>query len=243
LPDAQEKAQASQASLRPSSITVMEARAAQTADISAVPQAGALSSSAALPRAVDRWRQTARVLAVAVALGAGLALVPPFAAEIARQTAIADAAAAYLDDAEAQLTRAISWTPQDAYLHQFLGEIYYRKALFRPQERRADLDAALGAFERSARLNPHEAGTFLLIGWTHLYLGEAQAAEEAFVKAKALDPNNPQVRYSLGTAYLWEKKLSQARTEMEFARRYLPNATEVLIALREIDRLEGARQP
>ena len=243
MPDAQEKAQASQASLRPSSITVMEARAAQTADISAVPQAGVLSSSAPLPRAVDRWRQAARVLAVAASLGAGLALVPPFAAEIARQTAIADAAAAYLDDAEAQLTRAISWTPQDAYLHQFLGEIYYRKALFRPQERRADLDAALGAFERSARLNPYEAGTFTLIGWTHLYLGEAGVAEEAFVKAKALDPNNPQVRYSLGTAYLWEKKLSQARTEMEFARRYLPNATEVLIALREIDRLEGARQP
>ena len=115
----------------------MEARAAQTADISAVPQAGVLSSSVPLPRAVDRWRQAARVLAVAASLGAGLALVPPFAAEIARQTAIADAAAAYLDDAEAQLVRAISWTPQDAYLHQFLGEIYYRKALFRPQQRKA----------------------------------------------------------------------------------------------------------
>src|SRR5438132_6818983 len=114
-----------------------QARAVQTADISAVPQAGVLSSSAALPRAVDRWRQAARVLAVVAALGAGLALVPPFAAELGRQAAIAAAAAAYLDDAEAQLMRAISWTPQDAYLHQFLGEIYYRTALFRPQQRNA----------------------------------------------------------------------------------------------------------
>src|SRR5207302_550947 len=141
-------------------MTVMEARAAQTADISGVPQAGALTPSAPLARAVDRWRQAARVLAVVAALGVGLALVPPFAAEIARQAAFADAAAAYLDDAEAQLIRAISWTPQDAYLHQFLGEIYYRKALFRPQERRADPDAARGACERSAQLNPHEARTF-----------------------------------------------------------------------------------
>src|SRR5437660_8217999 len=164
----------------------MEARAAQTADVSAIPQAGALSASVPLPRAAVRWRQAAAVLAIVAALGAGLALVPPFAAELARQAAVADADAAYLDDAEAQLMRAISWTPQDAYLQQFLGEIYYRKALFRPQQRRAYLAAALGAFERSARLNPYEAGTFTLIGWTHLYLGEARAAEEAFVKAKAL---------------------------------------------------------
>ena len=139
--------------------------------------------------------------------------------------------------------RAISWTPQDAYLHQFLGEIYYREALFRPQQRRVYLDKALVAFGRSARLNPYEAKTFTLSGWALLYGGDAPAAEASFMKAKKLDPNNPYVRYSLGTAYLWQKKLSQARAEMEFARRYLPNATEVLIALQEIDRLEGGRKP
>lgn len=218
----------------------MDARAGRAADVPVVPDASQ-ASAASLSRAFDRRMSAAGVLAMVVALAAGLALVPPFLADLARRNATAAADAAYLDDAEAHLKRAISWTPQDAYLHQFLGEIYYRKALFRPQQRRAYLDEALVAFERSARLNPYEAETFTLTGWTHLYRGDAPAAEATFLKAKALDPNNPYVRYSLGTAYLWQKKLAQARAEMMFARRYLPNATEVLVALQEIERLEGAR--
>ncbi len=221
----------------------MDARAGHAVDIPVVTQADAPASAASLSRGVDRWRQAVNVLTVVVALAAGLALVPPFAAQVSYRNAIAAADNAYLDEAETHVMQAISWTPQDAYLHQFLGEIYYRKALFRPQQRRAHLDKALAAFRWSARLNPEEAGTFTLIGWTHLYGGDAPAAAAAFMKAKELDPNNPYVRYSLGTAYLWQKKLSQARTEMEFARRYLPNATEVLIAVQEIDRLEGVRQP
>lgn len=219
----------------------MDARAEQAADASFVPDARGQGSAAALPGAFDWRRQAAGALAVVVALVAGLALVPSFVADLAYRNAIAAAGAAYLDDAEAHLARAISWTPQDAYLHQFLGEIYYRKALFQPQQRGFYLDEALVAFERSSRLNPHTAETFTLTGWTHLYRGDASAAEAAFTKAKELDPNNPYVRYSLGTAYLWQRKLTQARAEMEFARRYLPNATEVLIALQEIERLEGAR--
>ena len=221
----------------------MDARAGQAADVPVLPDTAARAPAAALPRAFDWRRQAAGVLAVVVALATGLALVPPFAADLARRNAFAAADAAHLDAAEAHLMRAISWTPQDAYLHQFLGEIYYRKALFRPQQRRAYLDEALVAFERSARLNPHEAKTFTLIGWAHLYGADAPAAEVSFTKAKELDPNNPFVRYSLGTAYLWQKKLSQARAEIEFARRYLPNAAEVLMVLQELDRLQGARKP
>jgi tetratricopeptide (TPR) repeat protein len=221
----------------------MDARAGQAADVPVLPDAAARAPAAALPRAFDWRQQVAGVLAVVVALATGLALVPPFAADLARRHAVAAAGAAHIDAAEAHLVRAISWTPQDAYLHKFLGEIYYRKALFRPEQRRAHLDQALIAFERSARLNPYEAETFTLIGWARLYGANAPAAEASFIKAKALDPNNPYVRYSLGTAYLWQKKLSQARAEMEFARRYLPNATEVLIALQEITRLEGGRNP
>jgi tetratricopeptide (TPR) repeat protein len=215
----------------------MDARAGQASDVPLVPDASQ-ASSASLSRAFDRRMQAAGVLAVVVALAAGLALMPPFLADLARRNATAAANAAYLDVAEAHLKRAIYWTPQDAYLHQFLGEIYYRKSLFRPQQRKAYLSEALAAFERSAQLNPDEAETFTLTGWTHLHRGDAPAAEAAFRKAKALDPNSPYVRYSLGTAYLWQKKLSEARTEMEFARRYLPNATEVLIAFKEIERLE-----
>jgi cytochrome c-type biogenesis protein CcmH/NrfG len=218
----------------------VEARAGQATDSPVVPEVVARAASAPRPRIVDQWRLAA-VLAVVTAMVAGLALVPRFAADLAYQKAVAAADAAYLDDAQTQLMRAISWTPQDAYLHQFLGEIYYRKALFRRQQRGAYLNEALVEFERSARLNPHEANTFTLIGWTYLYRGDVPAAEGAFLKAKGLDPNNPHVRYSLGTAYLWQKKLAQARAEMVFARQYLPNATEVLGALQEIERLEGAR--
>ncbi len=219
----------------------MDARAGQAADVHVLPEAGAPAPSAPLRRVFDWRRQAAGVLAIAVTLAAGLALVPPFLADLAYRNAIAAADGAYLDDAEAHLMRAISWTPQNAYLHQFLGEINYRKALFRPQQRKAYFNEALAAFERSARLNPYEAETFTLIGWTYLHRGDAQAAEGAFRKARDLDPNSPYVRYSLGTAYLWQKKLSEARIEIEFARRYLPNANEVLIALQEIERLEGAR--
>jgi tetratricopeptide (TPR) repeat protein len=219
----------------------MDARAGQAADARAIPEAGAAAPSAPLRRVFDWRRQSAGVLGIAVALAAGLALVPPFMADLAYRDAIAAADEAYLDVAETHLMRAISWTPQNAYLHQFLGEINYRKALFRPQRRQDYLSDALAAFERSARLNPYESETFTFIGWTHLQRGDAQAAEGAFRKARDLDPNSPYVRYSLGTAYLWQKKLPEARTEMEFARRYLRDATEVQIALQEIERLEGAR--
>ena len=221
----------------------MEVRTSQVTDIPAATEAREPAPSAWLPRPAQ-WRvQATGVLAVAVSLAIGLALVPPFAADLARQGAVAAADAAYLDDAEMLLLRAIAWTPQNAYLHQFLGEIYYRKALFRPQQQQTYLDAALAAFERSARLNPQEAETYVLMGWVHLYRGDAPAAEAAVMKAKVLDPNNPYVRYSLGTAYLWQKKLTQARAEMEFARRYFPNAGEIGIALQEIDRLERGRSP
>ena len=221
----------------------MDARAAQVPDVPVVADTRAQASATALGEAFDWRRHVTGILTVVVALAAGLALVPSFVADLAYRDAKVAADAAYLDEAEAQARRAISWTPQDAYLYKFLGEIYYRKALFRTEQRRAYLDQALVALERSTRLNPYEAKTFTSIGWTHLYQGDARSAEVAFAKAKVLDPNNPYVRYSLGTAYLWQKKLTQARVELEFARRYMADATEVQAALREIDRLEGARTP
>jgi Flp pilus assembly protein TadD len=185
----------------------------------------------------------AAALLVVAAFAAGGALIRPFAADLAYRRAVAAAGVANLDEAEARVRRAIAWTPQDAYLHQFLGEIYYRKAVFRRQQRQVYLDAALVELGRAARLNPYEVDAFTLMGWTELHRGDAPAAETAFMRAKQLDPNNPYVRYSLGTADLWQKKLSEARAEMEFARRYFPLAAEVRIAIQEIDRLEGAQQP
>jgi tetratricopeptide (TPR) repeat protein len=186
------------------------------------------------------WKTVVVVATVVVAAGAAATLVPGYAADRELRLALAAADNASLDEAQARLQRAIEWTPGNADLHQMLGQVYVRMAIFRPL-RQVYLDRALAAYGQSARLNPHDAYTQVLTGWAHLHLGDAAAAESAFRHARANDPNNPFVHYSLGTALLWQRKLDAARAEFEIARRYYPEAPEVLTAFEEIERLEAAR--
>jgi tetratricopeptide (TPR) repeat protein len=186
------------------------------------------------------WKVTVVVTTAVLAAGAVAASLPGHVADRELRRALAAADQARLDDAEAHLTQAIAWTPGDADLHQMLGQVYVRMATFRPR-RQGYLTRALAAYEAATRLNPHAAYPLILTGWAHLYLGDATAAEREFRRAEAFDPNNPYVHYSLGTAYLWQKKLGAARAELDVAQRYYADAPEVLTALREIERLETPR--
>ena len=186
------------------------------------------------------WRAAVvAVLMVAVVISA-LTLVPPFLANVAVQQANRAAEEAYLDEAAAHLQRAIGWTPKHAGLRQMLGQVYMRMALFRTP-RSEYVEKAIVAYREAARLNPHDAYTFTLMGWTYLYGGDASGAEAAFLQARTLDPNNPRIRYGLGTAYLWHKKIPEARAEFAFVQAYFPGAPELQAAWDEIERLTTAR--
>ncbi len=174
------------------------------------------------------------------ALTSALALTPLFLADLAVHKAERAAEEAYLDQAAQHLRRAIGWTPKDARLHQMLGQMYARMALFR-SPRSEYVGKALAAYSEAARLNPHGAYTFTLMGWANLYGGDAAGAEAAFLQAWNLDPNNPQIRYGLGTAYLWQKKLPAARAQFEMVQAHFPRAPELQAALEEIERLTIAR--
>jgi len=186
------------------------------------------------------WQSAVLMLSVLVAAALALVLVPPFMADLELGRAIESADAAYLDQAEAHLQRAVAWTPANAALHRMLGDVYTSMMLFRrPQD--VYLGKALASYRQAARLTPLDSLTFTRMGWAHLYGGEAVAAEQAFLQARTLDPNNPYIHYSLGTSYLWQKKLANARTEFEIAQRYYPAAPEIKASLEEVDRLVTAR--
>jgi Flp pilus assembly protein TadD len=164
-----------------------------------------------------------------------LALIPLFMADLSAQSATRMARAGYLDEAEERLREAIRRTPQDAELHKMLGQTYSRMAMVRsPND--AYLKKALAAYHESVRRNPYDAHTFTRMGWTYLFSGDYPSAESAFMRARELDPHAAYVRYGLGTAYLWQKKLEAARRELEWAQRVSPDPG-VMAALREVERL------
>jgi len=202
--------------------------------------AGSEQPAIAFPRTRGLWQSAVLMLSVLVAAALALVLVPPFMADLELGRAIESADAAYLDEAEAHLQRAVAWTPGNATLHRMLGDVYTSMMLFRrPQD--VYLGKALASYRQAARLTPLDSLTFTRMGWAHLYGGEAAAAEQAFLQARSLDPNNPYINYSLGTSYLWQKKLANARTEFEIAQRYYPAAPEIKASLEEVDRLVTAR--
>lgn len=165
-----------------------------------------------------------------------LVLIPPFMADLLARSAIRAAHAGYLDEAEKHLKQAISLTPQDAELHQMLGQVYSRMAMVRsPND--PYLKKALIAYHESARRNPSDAHTFTRIGWSYLFSGDYPAAESAFLRARELEPHAAYVRYGLGTAYLWQRKLEPARSELERAQRIWGPNPGVVAALREVKRL------
>ncbi len=70
-------------------------------------------------------------------------------------------------------------------------------------EKQNDLVKALKYLDESYQLNPKDSETLRLLGVANGVGGNHQVAIEWFIKAVALDPENPRLLYDLGTAYLF----------------------------------------
>jgi tetratricopeptide (TPR) repeat protein len=89
--------------------------------------------------------------------------------------------------------RAVNLSPSLHGAHFVLGLALYQ--LNR-------LDEAVSAFHTETALNPHDVNAWMWSGVASLACDHPQPAVEALVHARALDPNNVDVLYHLGRAYM-----------------------------------------
>ena len=98
-----------------------------------------------------------------------------------------------LDQAEAMISRAIELRPEDGYIVDSLGWVYYMRARplvtgGRSREARALLDRALLELERAHELTGGDPVISEHLGDTYLLLDEKQRALEKFEEAIRLEP-------------------------------------------------------
>jgi tetratricopeptide (TPR) repeat protein len=101
-----------------------------------------------------------------------------------------------LTECEKTVNRALALDPNDAASLYLLGILRYR------QER---LDDALNALSLSVKYNPTNAGTQNYLGCVLADKGLRPAAETAFRKALALEPDYPDANFNLALLYAEEK--------------------------------------
>jgi tetratricopeptide (TPR) repeat protein len=90
------------------------------------------------------------------------------------------AAAGRLDDARVAYGRAITASPESAFLHRELGVV---------EQKRGDADAALGHYRRAVALDPGDAASLTDIGALLEQRREYEGALEAYRKAEAIEPS------------------------------------------------------
>ncbi len=96
------------------------------------------------------------------------------------------------DEAEANIRRALTLAPNDAYTLTLLGLLRFR------QNR---LDDSLDSLSRAAQLDPKNAETQNFLGLVLAEKSLRGAAETAFRKAIQLQPNYGKAHYNLAVFY------------------------------------------
>jgi hypothetical protein len=114
-----------------------------------------------------------------------------------------------LAECEKTVTRALAADPDDAPSLYLLGILRYR------QEK---LDAALDALSRSAKYNPTNAVTQNYLGCVLADKGLRAAAETAFRKALASEPDYPDAHFNLAFVYAEEKPPSDDLARWHYQR-------------------------
>jgi tetratricopeptide (TPR) repeat protein len=117
-----------------------------------------------------------------------------------------------LDEAEAMISRALELRPDDGYITDSLGWVYYMRA--RPlleqgnvKEARLWLDKAVDELEKAAELTGGDPVISEHLGDAHLALGEKLRALEYYEEAERLEPR-PEEQPEL------QQKLGQLRREL-----------------------------
>lgn len=168
---------------------------------------------------------TVPVPAAAAALAAGGVpsggMPSPATAELSAQRGSEAFGAGRFAMAARHLQTAITQGRATYETHLLLGKTYRR--LNRPAD-------AAAQFESAGRLRP-TAEAYLQSGEAQREAGRASEAETAFLRARQLDPNDPEIAYQLGLACLDQGLLAQAEGELEAGLALRPDHAGMLQAL------------
>ena len=132
---------------------------------------------------------------------------------------------------ESALRSVITARPDSPYSHSRLGRILSTKP-------NPDMPAAAAEYEEAVRLSPDSAEDWAALGHIRAcYIGNYVAAEEALLKAIALDPKNASAWHNLGAAARHMGKHDQAIEAAEKAVAISPSPdSKLLIALARLGR-------
>jgi predicted Zn-dependent protease len=97
-----------------------------------------------------------------------------------------------LDRAVENLNRAVALSPQDGELFRELGNTRFLKG---------DFPEAQKQLEKAASLSPNDGLAYLYLGLVQLAQNAPQPSLWAFLRARDLLPNYPEIYYHLGRAY------------------------------------------
>jgi len=97
-----------------------------------------------------------------------------------------------LDRAIGNLNQALSLSPKDGEILRELGNTHFLKG---------DFPQAQKYLEEASRLNPKDGMAYLYLGLVHFEQNAAQPSLLAFLRAKELLPDYPEIYYHLGRAY------------------------------------------
>lgn len=123
-----------------------------------------------------------------------------------------------LGDAETELKKALSLSPQSPDLLNALGWFYADNGI--------ELDQALKLTRKATRLAPDSAAIVDSLGWAYYKLGNYGDGVATLRHAVELDPERPELRYHLGAAYLKHGCNLQAFIELNKALLLKPSMPE-----------------
>jgi Flp pilus assembly protein TadD len=135
-----------------------------------------------------------------------------------------------MEKAESEYRATVAANPGLAIGHLFLGDILKRKG---------DASGALEEFRRTSELDPASEEARINLAFGYLQEGRPEAAAEHFAVLVAAHPDDPGMRFGLGSALVRARHFNEARPHLETVLRSDPGHSGALNYLGMIQDLTG----
>jgi Flp pilus assembly protein TadD len=135
-----------------------------------------------------------------------------------------------LDRAEKEYRATVAANSGLAIGHLFLGDVLKRKG---------DVSGALEEFRRTSELDPSSQEAHINLAFGYLQADRPQAAAEHFAILVADQPEDPELRFGLGSALVRAGQYNEARSHLEAALRLHPGHSGALNYLGMVQDLSG----
>ncbi len=109
-----------------------------------------------------------------------------------------------MNEAIAELERAVALEPETAETHNTLGLAYLKRGW---------TDRAIAEFQKSIRLDPNNAGPYSNLAVAYVHIRRLEEATAAGEKAVELEPSNSAMHTNLGLIYKREGRLDEAEEQ------------------------------